>query len=57
MSRILINNNAEFLDAYDLLAEYFDVDLDSGNRIMISEDNIYEAQEILEQNFIDYELI
>lgn len=47
MSRILINNNAEFLDAYDLLAEYFDVDLDSGNRIMISEDNIYEAQEIL----------
>lgn len=57
MSRILINNNAEFLDAYDLLAEYFDVDLDSGNRIMISDDNIYEAQEILEQNFIDYELI
>lgn len=57
MSRILINNNAEFLDAYDLLAEYFDVDLDSGNLIMISEDNIYEAQEILEQNFIDYELI
>lgn len=56
--RILITDNAELMDVYDLLAEYFDVDLDSGDRIIISEEDISEAQEILNQNFVlDYEII